>query len=305
MVYVRGGLVLQLNDLFSSVKYDEPMKNHTSFKVGGNADIFFEPENIRELVEFIKYVKENSIPYILMGNGTNMVVSDEGIRGAVIKLGDKMSAVEIIEDRLIAQCGAKLPEAAKIAACSSLSGMEFASGIPGSIGGALSMNAGAYGVEMKDIVEKVEVLDSNLEYRVLQNKEMEFGYRKSAVDKYGYTVLGCTLKLKRANKADIKMLMDEYSDRRQSKQPLNMPSAGSVFKRPEGYYAGKLIEDAGLRGYTIGGAQISEKHCGFIVNTGDAAAKDIYNLIKHIQRTVYERFGVKLETEIRLIGRFE
>ena len=296
---------MQLIDLFSNVKYDEPMKNHTSFKVGGNADIFFEPENIRELVEFIKYVKENNIAYTLLGNGTNMIVSDEGIRGAVIKLGDKISAVEIVEDKLIAQCGAKLPEVAKLAAADSLSGLEFASGIPGSIGGTVAMNAGAYGSEMKDIVEKVEVLDSDLEYKVLQNKEMEFGYRKSIVGKCGYIVLGCTFKLKKANKSDIKMLMDEYTERRQSKQPLNLPSAGSVFKRPEGYYAGKLIEDAGLKGISMGGAQVSEKHCGFIVNKGDATAKDIYNLVKHIQRTVYERFGVKLETEVKLIGKFE
>ncbi|MDD2481175.1 MAG: UDP-N-acetylmuramate dehydrogenase [Lutispora sp.] len=296
---------MQLIDLFSNVKFDEPMKNHTSFKVGGNADIFFEPKDIKELIEFIKYVKENSIAYYLMGNGTNIIVSDEGIRGAVIKLGDKMSSIEIAEDRVSAQCGAKLPEVAKYAANNSLSGLEFASGIPGSIGGAAAMNAGAYGNEMKDVIEKVEVLDSNFEYRVLQNKEMEFGYRKSVIEKHGYIVLGCTFKLKKANKSDIKILMDECTERRQSKQPLNLPSAGSIFKRPEGYYTGKLIEDAGLKGMSIGGAQISEKHCGFIVSKGDATAKDIYNLIKHIQRTVYERFGVKLETEVKLIGRFE
>ncbi|MFA7573204.1 MAG: UDP-N-acetylmuramate dehydrogenase [Lutispora sp.] len=296
---------MQLIDLFSNVKFDEPMKNHTSFKVGGNADIFFEPKDIKELIEFIKYVKENSIAYYLMGNGTNIIVSDEGIRGAVIKLGDKMSSIEITEDRVSAQCGAKLPEVAKYAASNSLSGLEFASGIPGSIGGAAAMNAGAYGNEMKDVIEKVEVLDSNFEYRVLQNKEMEFGYRKSVIEKHGYIVLGCTFKLKKANKSDIKILMDECTERRQSKQPLNLPSAGSIFKRPEGYYTGKLIEDAGLKGMSIGGAQISEKHCGFIVSKGDATAKDIYNLIKHIQRTVYERFGVKLETEVKLIGRFE
>lgn len=296
---------MQLIDLFSNVKFDEPMKNHTSFKVGGNADIFFEPEDIKQLIEFIKYVKENNIPYYLMGNGTNMIVSDEGMRGAIIKLGEKMSAIEITEDRVSAQCGAKLPEVARFAAANSLAGLEFASGIPGSIGGAATMNAGAYNSEIKDVAEKVEILDANLEYKVLQNREMDFGYRKSVVEKYGYIVLGCTFKLKKANKSDIKMLMDDYTERRQSKQPLELPSAGSVFRRPEGYYTGKLIEDAGLKGMSIGGAQISEKHCGFIVNKGDATAKDIYNLIKHIQKTVYERFGVKLEPEVKLIGRFE
>lgn len=296
---------MQLNDLFPNVKFDEPMKNHISFKVGGKADIFFEPSSIRELIEFIKYVKENNIPHIIMGNGTNMLVSDDGVRGAVVKLGPKLSSIEVIDDSIIAQCGAILLEVSKIAAANSLTGLEFASGIPGSIGGAITMNAGAYGKEMKDVLEEVEVLDSNLEYKVLQNKEMEFGYRKSAVEKNNYIVLGAKLKLMKGNKADIKALMEEYDERRRSKQPLELPSAGSVFKRPEGYYAGKLIEEAGLRGMTIGGAQVSEKHCGFIVNKGDATAGDIYNLIKHIQKNIYERFGVKLETEVKLIGKFE
>jgi UDP-N-acetylmuramate dehydrogenase len=296
---------LHLTDLFSNIKLNEPMKNHTSFKVGGNADIFIEPDNANELVEFIRYAKENNIPYYIMGNGTNMLVSDEGIRGAVIKLGDKISSVEVVDDKVIAQCGAKLPDVANIAAEYSLTGLEFACGIPGSIGGTVAMNAGAYENEMKDVVESVEVLDSNLQYKVLQSKEMEFGYRKSAISKYNYIVLGCTFKLKKGSKSDIKALMDEYTERRQNKQPLDMPSAGSIFKRPEGYYAGKLIEDAGLRGMTIGGAQVSEKHCGFIINKGDATARDIYNLIKHIQKTIYERFGVKLETEVKLIGKFE
>jgi len=281
------------------------MKNHTSFKVGGNADIFIEPENVNELIEFIRYVKENNIPYYIIGNGTNILVSDEGIKGAVIKLGEKLSAVEVVDDKIIAQCGASLPEVAKIAADNSLTGLEFACGIPGSIGGTVAMNAGAYEKEMKDVIESVEVLDSNLECKILQNKEMEFGYRKSIISKHNYIVLGCTFKLKKGSKSDIKALMDEYTERRQNKQPLDMPSAGSVFKRPEGYYAGKLIEDAGLRGMTIGGAQVSEKHCGFIVNKGDATAKDVYNLIKHIQKTIYERFGVKLETEVKLLGKFE
>jgi len=296
---------LHLSDLFSNIKLNEPMKNHTSFKVGGNADIFIEPENVRELTEFIRYAKDNNIPYYIIGNGTNLLVSDYGISGAVIKLGEKISSIQVVEDRIIAQCGAKLPEVAKVAMANSLSGLEFASGIPGSIGGAVAMNAGAYGHEMKDVIETVEVLDGNLEYKVVQNKEMEFGYRKSAVWKNNYIVLGSTFKLKKGSKSEIVSLMDNYTKERQSKQPLDMPSAGSVFKRPEGYYTGKLIEDAGLRGMSIGGAQVSEKHCGFIVNKGGATARDIYNLIKHIQKTIYERFGVELETEVKLIGKFE
>lgn len=305
MGFIKGGYILHLSDLFSNIKLNEPMKNHTSFKVGGNADIFIEPENVRELTEFIRYAKDNNIPFLIMGNGTNMLVSDHGISGAVIKLGNKISSVEVVEDKVIAQCGAKLPEVVKVAAANSLSGLEFASGIPGSIGGAVAMNAGAYGYEMKDVIETVEVLDENLEYKALQNKEMEFGYRKSAVWKNNYIVLGCTFKLKKGNKSEIMALIEKYTKERQSKQPLDMPSAGSVFKRPEGYYTGKLIEDAGLRGMSIGGAQVSEKHCGFIVNKGDATARDIYNLIKHIQKTIYERFGVKLETEVKIIGKFE
>lgn len=296
---------MQLRELFPNLLFDEPMKNHTSFKVGGKADIFFEPGNVRELIEFIKYVKENNIPYLIMGNGTNMLVSDDGIRGAVIKLGDKISSIEVVDDCIIAQCGAKLSEVAKIAAENSLAGFEFASGIPGSIGGAVAMNAGAYGKEMKDVVEEVEVLDSNMEYRILKNKEMEFGYRKSAVEKHNYIILSAKLKLMKGIKSEIEALMQDYDERRRSKQPLDLPSAGSVFKRPEGYYAGKLIEEAGLRGKTIGGAQVSEKHCGFIVNKGNATAADVYELIKYIQKTVYERFGVKLETEVKLIGKFE
>jgi UDP-N-acetylmuramate dehydrogenase len=296
---------LHFHNLFNNIKYDEPMKNHTSFKVGGKADIYFEPENIVELIKFISYLKEKSIPYFLIGNGTNLLVSDEGIRGAVVKLGDKMSSIQIEGERIIAECGALLSVLSKKAADCSLSGLEFASGIPGSVGGAVTMNAGAYGCEIKDVLERVEVLDSNLQLKVFDNKQMEFGYRKSIIEKHGYIVIKSTFKLKKANTWDIKRHIDELTEKRQSKQPINLPSAGSVFKRPEGYFAGKLIEDAGLKGLTIGDAQISDKHCGFIINKGNASAKDIYNLIKHIQKTIYERFGVKLETEIKLLGKFE
>lgn len=295
---------MHLNNSFNNIKYEEPMKYHTSFKVGGKADIYLEPENIDELTKFICYLKENKIPYFLFGNGTNLLVSDEGIRGAVIRLGDKMSSIKIEGERIIAECGALLSVVSKLAAENSLSGLEFGSGIPGSVGGAVTMNAGAYDMEIKDVIEKVEVLDSNLQLKVLYNKQMGFGYRKSIISNNKYIVTRSFFKLKKGNLFDIKRKMEELTEKRQTKQPINYPSAGSVFKRPEGYFAGKLIEDAGLKGFTIGDAQISEKHCGFIINKGNATAKDIYNIIAHVQRIVYERFGVKLETEVKILGKF-
>ncbi len=295
---------MQIDNIFPNIKYMEPMNEHTSFKVGGKADIFLEPDSIEELVSFIKYLKDNKTPFILLGNCTNVLISDDGIKGAVIKLGDKVSSVELKDNMIIAECGALLSSVSKLAADNSLSGMEFANGIPGSIGGGVSMNAGAYGLEMKDIVEKVEVLDSSLELKSLNNKQMEFGYRKSIISQKDYIVTTVYFNLKKGNQNEIKKTMEELNEKRKDKQPISFPSAGSVFKRPEGNYAGKLIEEAGLKGMTIGGAQISEKHCGFIINKGNATAKDIYNLIDYIQRAVYERFGVKLETEIKLMGKF-
>lgn len=295
---------MDLNDSFYNIKYDEPMKYHTSFKVGGKADIYIEPESIDELIKFICYVKERNIPYFLFGNGTNLLVSDEGIKGAVIRLGDKMSSIVVEGERIIAECGALLTVVSKLAAEHSLSGLEFGSGIPGSVGGAVTMNAGAYNMEIKDVIEKVEVLDTDLQLKVLDNKQMGFGYRKSVVSNNEYIVIKSFFKLKKGNSFDIKRKMEELAEKRQAKQPINFPSAGSVFKRPEGYFAGRLIEDAGLKGFTIGDAQISEKHCGFIINKGNATAKDVYNIIAHVQKTVYERFGVKLETEVKLLGKF-
>lgn len=295
---------MDLNDSFNNIKYDEPMKYHTSFKVGGKADIYIEPESIDELIKFICYIKGKNTPYFLFGNGTNLLVSDEGIRGAVIRLGDKMSSIGVEGERIIAECGALLSVVSKLAAEHSLSGLEFGSGIPGSVGGAVTMNAGAYDMEIKDVVEKVEVLDTDLQLKVLDNKQMGFGYRKSVVSNNEYIVIKSFFKLKKGNSFDIKRKMEELAEKRQTKQPINFPSAGSVFKRPEGYFAGRLIEDAGLKGFTIGDAQISGKHCGFIINKGNATAKDVYNIIVHVQKTVYERFGVKLETEVKLLGKF-
>ncbi|NLN49280.1 MAG: UDP-N-acetylmuramate dehydrogenase, partial [Clostridiales bacterium] len=220
------------------------MKEHTSMRVGGKADIYMEPDSIDELIYFIKYLREKTIPYFLIGNGTNLLVSDDGIRGAVIRLGDRIAKVEVSDNKIIAECGALLSGISKTAAENSLSGMEFANGIPGSVGGAVFMNAGAYGTEMKDIVEKVEVLDSDLKLGVLDNKQMEFGYRKSIINKGQHITTKVFFSLKKGNYNEIKKTMEELNEKRKEKQPLDYPSAGSIFKRPEGYFAGKLIEDA-------------------------------------------------------------
>ncbi|MGE5676813.1 MAG: UDP-N-acetylmuramate dehydrogenase [Pseudomonadota bacterium] len=287
-----------------NILYNEPMKEHTSFKVGGPADIFIEPESAEELANAIKVIREKGIPYYIIGNGTNLLVSDKGIRGAVIKIGEKFTRVEIVGEEVIAECGILLSTLSKMVAKSSLTGMEFASGIPGTLGGAVAMNAGAYGGEMKDIIEWVEVLDERLGIKKLQGSEMEFGYRKSVVEPRGYVTLRCCLKLRAGSIDQINSLMAELTEKRKTKQPLHLASAGSTFKRPEGYFAGKLIEDAGLRGFRHGGAQVSELHCGFVVNNGEATAQEVYELIRHVQKTVFEKFNVKLETEVKMLGEF-
>ncbi len=293
-----------LNLDIDNVMYEEPMKNHTSFKLGGPVDIFIEPDDGTELVKAIKSLRENSIPYYIIGNGSNLLVSDKGIRGAVVKIGEKLGSVSIDNDRITAECGVLLSSLSKTAARNSLAGMEFASGIPGSLGGAVTMNAGAYGGEMKDIVEWVEILDQDLRLKRLDNSEMEFGYRKSIIEPGKHIAVRCCLKLRKGDRDEINSIMAELTERRKSKQPLHLPSAGSTFKRPEGYFAGKLIEDAGLKGYSLGGAQVSALHCGFVVNNGGATAQEVYDLIRHVQKTVYEKFGVNLETEVRILGEF-
>ena len=291
---------MQLNELFPNVKFDEPMKNHISFKVGGKADIFFEPDNVRDFIEFIRYVKENNIPYIIMGNGTNMLVSDDGIRGAVIKLGDKISSIEVIDDFIIAQCGAKLSEVAKIAAENSLTGFEFASGIPGSVGGAIAMNAGAYGSDVSCVLISSEAYNCETgEIEKLTLKDHEFGYRMSIYRKSPRrVVLSASFSLSRGDRESIDAYMEDLMKRRREKQPLEYPSAGSVFKRPPGYYTAKLIEEAGLKGARVGGAQVSEKHAGFIINTGDATAADVKALIDIITEKIRAEHGIELEREL-------
>ena len=284
------------------VRYDEPLKNHTTFKIGGNCIALIEPREVSDIVETIKICRENSIKFFVIGNGSNLLVPDEGYNGVIIKLKSEFSKIEVEGYYLIVNSGAKLSEVYTVAYENSLTGFEFASGIPGTIGGAIYMNAGAYGGEMKDIVEFVEVLDlDNFELRELKNEELEFSYRKSIIQRKNYIVTTIKLKLQKGNKEEINAVYEDLRERRNSKQPLNFGSAGSTFKRPEGHFASKLIEDAGLKGYHINDAWVSEKHSGFIVNKGNASFKEVMELIEYVQKVVFEKFGVKLETEVRIL----
>ena len=290
------------NKLNCVVRYDEPLKSHTTFKIGGNCIALIEPREISDIIEAVKICRKNSIKFFVIGNGSNLLVPDEGYNGVIIKLKSEFSKIEVEGDYLIVNSGAKLSEVYTVAYENSLTGFEFASGIPGTIGGAIYMNAGAYGGEMKDIVESVEVLDlDNFELRELKNEELEFSYRKSIIQRKNYIVTTIKLKLQKGNKEEINAVYEDLRERRNSKQPLNFGSAGSTFKRPEGHFASKLIEDAGLKGYHINDAWVSEKHSGFIVNKGNASFKEVIELIEYVQKVVFEKFGVKLETEVRIL----
>lgn len=284
------------------VRYDEPLKNHTTFKIGGNCIALIEPREVSDIVETIKICRENSIKFFVIGNGSNLLVPDEGYNGVIIKLKSEFSTIQVEGEYLIVNSGAKLSEVYTVAYENSLTGFEFASGIPGTIGGAIYMNAGAYGGEMKDIVESVEVLDlDNFELKELKNEDLDFSYRKSIIQRKNYIVTTIKLKLQKGNKEEINAVYEDLRERRNSKQPLNFCSAGSTFKRPEGHFASKLIEDAGLKGYHINDAWVSEKHSGFIVNKGNASFKEVMELIEYVQKVVFEKFGVKLETEVRIL----
>ena len=284
---------------------DEPMKAHTTFRTGGTADLFLLPENAGQLTELIRLFRKEGQEFIIIGNGSNLLVSDRGYRGAVIAVTEAFSDIEISGTEIHAGAGALLSRIADAARKHSLTGFEFASGIPGTAGGAMVMNAGAYGGEMKDVVKCVEVLTPDGERVTFSNGEMDFGYRKSIVRKEGLTVLKIVFSLSPGNLEEIGAKMEELSAKRREKQPLEFPSAGSTFKRPEGHFAGKLIMDAGLSGFSVGGASVSEKHCGFIINRGNATSDDVYRLIKKVQTVVKEGSGVELEPEIMLIGEFE
>ena len=296
----------ELQERFPEVEFllDEPMKKHTTFRIGGPADIYVEP-SISQMVPLITFLKESSVQYIVIGNGSNLLVSDDGIEGVVISFGKSAAEISINQDtaEITVEAGAMLSSVANRAADAGLTGLEFASGIPGSIGGAVYMNAGAYGGEMKDVITTVQILREDGQIETVPVDKLDLSYRHSALMNSSGIVIGATLQLAKGNKDEIKATIDDIRQKRIEKQPLNFPSAGSTFKRPEGYFAGKLIDDSGLRGYTVGGAQVSEKHCGFVVNKSDATASDVLTLMKNVDQIVYEKFGVHLTPEVRIIGR--
>ena len=292
------------NEFGGALRRNVPMWDYTSFRIGGAADAVLFAQSEEQLVRAVRLCKEAGERYLVVGNGSNLLVSDRGVRDLVIIIRDAFSQVSFSDETMTVGAGVRLTAAAQAAAGQSLSGLEFAYGIPGLVGGALAMNAGAYGGEMAQIVQSVRVLDSDGEIREFSNELMKFGYRKSAL-KNGHIALSATLLLHRGEEEAIRARMAQYKSARQEKQPLNFPSAGSVFKRPEGHFAGALIENAGLKGVSVGGAQVSQKHAGFIVNTGTATCQDVLELIKLIQKRVLEQSGVQLETELRLVGDFE
>ncbi len=286
----------------SNIKIDEPLKNHTSFKIGGKADIFVTPGDPDCLISVYKACSEKKIPLFVMGNGTNLIVRDKGIRGVVIKLKDGMSEFELNGEKIIAQSGILLSHLSRIALENELTGLEFAEGIPGTLGGAVTMNAGAYDGDMSMVVESSEYMSTDGKVNILEHSRHYFGKRSSFIQSDGGIILKSCVKLKKGNREEIKAKMEKFSSMRREKQPLKLPSAGSVFKRPEGYFAGKLVQDCGLGGFSIGGAQVSCMHCGFIVNNGTATAADVTALITYIQETVFAKYGVKLQTEVKIVG---
>ncbi|WHH60476.1 UDP-N-acetylmuramate dehydrogenase [Petroclostridium sp. X23] len=285
-----------------NILLNEPMSNHTSFRIGGNADLLVLPEESDQISKIIRLSKQYAIKYFLMGNGSNLLVSDKGIRGLVIKTHACLKNIKVENTYITCEAGVLLSKLANVALQHALTGLEFASGIPGTLGGAVMMNAGAYDGEMKNVVIETNYIDEKGHFCTVTGEEHQFGYRTSIFQGTGKIIVSSKLKLREGVKESIKEKMDDLNKRRRDKQPLEFPSAGSMFKRPEGYYAGKLIQDSGLAGYRIGGAQVSEKHCGFIINTGDATAQDVLDLIKHVQQTVKSKFGVELHTEVKMVG---
>ncbi len=285
------------------VSIDEPMNRHTSFKIGGNADVYCEVKTRKALAKLIGLCKDNGIPYYIIGKGSNLLVSDSGIRGAVIRLGGEFSEMSITEDGLI-RCGAgaSLASACGFALKNSLGGLEFAWGIPGTVGGAAFMNAGAYGGEMKDVVEAAIYIDESGALRSCKRDEFDFSYRRSVFTDNDYIITDVFFKLDKKPQRDIREKMDDLMNRRKSKQPLEYPSAGSTFKRPKGYFAAALIEECGLKGANIGGAEVSEKHSGFIINKNNATCEDVKNLIAYVKEQVYKQKGVELHCEVKFIG---
>ena len=284
---------------------EEPMSRHTTFRIGGPADYFVTPHTKEEIRQVIRLCKEEEIPFAVLGNGSNLLVGDKGFRGVIIQLFKNFSNIIIEEENIYAQSGALLVRLANQAAKQGLTGLEFASGIPGTLGGAVVMNAGAYGGEMKDVILWSDVLTEDGEFLRLSGEELELGYRTSVIQKKHYFVLGAALRLKKGDQNEIRSMMEELKEKRVSKQPVEYPSAGSTFKRPEGYFAGKLIMDAGLRGFSVGAAQVSEKHCGFVINKGGATAEEVQLLMKEVADRVEKKFGVRLEPEVKMLGEFK
>lgn len=288
----------------TKVKLDESMANHTTFRIGGNADIFVTPTNIEEIKEIITLCQEQEMPFYIVGNGSNLLVGDKGYRGLIIQIYSEMNQIIVEDDYIKAEAGALLSKIASKALANSLTGFEFASGIPGTLGGAVFMNAGAYGGEMKDILYNVTALTPDGTIMVIPKEELELGYRTSVVSKRKYIVLSAMIKLQQGEKQKISDRMEELKEQRTTKQPLEFPSAGSTFKRPVGHFTGKLIQEAGLCGFQVGGAAISEKHCGFVINKDHATAKDVVVLMQQVSEKIEEQFGVILEPEIKKLGEF-
>ena len=286
------------------VRINEPMKRHTSFRAGGNAEWFCIPETAEELKAVLAACKKADMPWYVVGNGSNLLVSDDGFSGVIISTG-KFDRLDVDGETVTAGAGVLLSKVAAAAWKAGLTGFEFAAGIPGSVGGAAVMNAGAYGSEMKNVLKNVTVLTAEGDVKKIPAEELELGYRTSCMPKIGWLVLEAEYVLVKGEPDAIKAVMDDLAARRRDKQPLEYPSAGSTFKRPEGYFAGKLIEDAGLKGFSVGGASVSEKHAGFVINKDGASASDIYSLCKKVERKVMETFGVSLEMEVKLLGKFE
>ncbi|MGN0243308.1 MAG: UDP-N-acetylmuramate dehydrogenase [Lachnospiraceae bacterium] len=303
---MKQEFVTALQDVFTKEELliNEPMSRHTSFRIGGNADYFVVPHDICQIQQAIALAKQYEINWFVLGNGSNLLVSDSGFRGLMIHIGKKFSQITVRENQITAQAGALLSVIGKRAWEESLSGFETLCGIPGTLGGAITMNAGAYGGEIKDVLVETVVLTGAGEIQTWKNGELELGYRTSRIQTEGAVVLSGTFALQHGDAAQIKEKMDEYALARRTKQPLEYPSAGSTFKRPAGYFAGKLIDDAGLRGYRVGDAQVSEKHCGFVINTGNATAREVLQLMTEVSDIVWEKYQVRLEPEVRLLGEF-
>lgn len=286
----------------NSILENENMASHTTFKCGGNASLYIAPNSIDELVKVLEVLRNENYPYMVIGNGSNLLVKDEGYDGAIVEVDKKISEIDVRGEEIIVEAGAKLSKVATIAMENDLAGFEFAHGIPGNMGGAVVMNAGAYGGEMKDVLKWVKVVDQNGEIQTLENEELELGYRTSRVMKEKMIVLEACIKLDLGVMGDIAEVMALLMSKRKASQPLEYPSAGSTFKRPEGYFAGKLVQDAGMKGYRVGDAMVSDKHSGFVINCGNATATEVIQVIKDVQAKVKEDFGVDLEPEVRIIG---